>query len=119
MRTGTRAGKRTGTSAGTRKEALTKAAIVAGVVVAGLVLLPVIEEIAVAGVLLLVVGACVTVFVLAVLWHAARRHPLVDVLIGVWLLRRHDRRARRAVDARSWPYRSPWAPPDPRTRSPW
>ena len=110
---------RTGTRTGTRKEALTKAAIVAGAVLAGLVLLPVVEEIAVAGVLLLVVGACVTVFVLAVLWHAARRHPLVDVLIGVWLLHRHDRRARRAVDARSWPHPNPWAPPDPRTRSPW
>ena len=115
MRTGTRTGTRTET----RKEALTKAVILAGAVVAGLVLLPVVEEIAVAGVLLLAVGACVTVFVLAVLWHAARRHPLVDVLIGAWLLRRHDRSARRAVDARSWPHPNPWAPPDPRTRSPW
>jgi len=56
----------------------------------------------------------------------ARRHPLVDVLIGAWLMRRHERRherRREVVDARSWsgcrpdPYEDPrgWLPPDVRS----
>ncbi len=106
-----------------RRDVLTKAAIVIGAVVAGLVLLPIVEAVAVAGVLVLVLGACLALFALAVLWHVVRRHPIVDVLIGAWLIHRHDRKVRRAIDARSWPtrraYPSPWAPPDPRTRSPW
>ena len=98
---------------------VTKVAIVAGTIVAGLVLLPVLEEIAVIGVLFLLAVASLIVFVLAVLWHAARRHPTVGVLVGAWLVHRHDRRVRRTIDARSWPFPSSWAPPDPRSRSPW
>ena len=96
-----------------------KVAIVAGTIVAGLVFLPVLEEIAVVGVLFLVAVASFALFVLAVLWHAARRHPTAGVLVGAWLVHRHDRRVRRAIDARSWPFPSSWAPPDPRTRSHW
>jgi hypothetical protein len=39
---------------------------------------------------------------MAITWRLVRRHPLADLLIGGWLLRRHERR-RNAVDARSWP----------------
>ena len=60
---------------------------------------------------------------LAITWRLVRRHPLADVLIGGWLLRRHERRQQRMVDARSWteaPARSQgdpttWPPPDPRS----
>ena len=98
---------------------VTKVGIVARAIIAGLVLLPVLEEIAVMGVFFLVAVVSFALFVLAVLWHAARRHPMVGLLVGAWLVRRHDRRVRRATDARSWPYPSSWAPPDPRSRSPW
>ena len=98
---------------------VTKVGIVAGTVVAGFVLLPVLEEIAVIGVLFLLAVACLVMFVLAVLWHAVRRRPMVGVLVGAWLVHSHDRRVRRAVDARSWPYPSSWARPDLRSRSPW
>ena len=98
---------------------VTKVGIVVGTVLAGLVLIPALEEIAVMGVLFLVAVVSFALFVLVVLWHAARRHPMVGVLVGAWLVHGHDRRVRRAVDARSWPCPSPWAPPDPRTRSHW
>ena len=98
---------------------VTKVAIVAGTIVAGLVLLPVLEEIAVVGVLFLVAVVSFALFVLAVLWHVVRRHPTVGVLVGAWLVHRHDRRVRRTIDARNSPWSSSWAPPDPRTRSPW
>lgn len=106
-----------------RRDTLTKAAIVVGAVVATLVLLPLLEEIVVAGALFLTAGAFLVFFALAVLWHVARRHPLADVLIAAWLLHRHERRVRRVIDAQSWSARgthpSSWPPPDPRTRSPW
>ena len=98
---------------------VTKVAIVAGTIVAGLVFLPVLEEIAVIGVLFLLAVVCLVIFLVAALWHVARRHPTVGVLVGAWLVHRHDRRVRRAIDARSWLYPSSWAPPDPRSRSPW
>ncbi len=102
------------------RDLLTKAAVALGAVVVGLVVLPVVEEIAVAAVLLLVVGACLALVTFAALWHVARRHPLADLLLGAWLVHRLERRMRRAVDARSWPTQRslPWPPPDPRTRSP-
>ena len=56
------------------------------------------------------------VIALAIAWRVARRHPVADLLIGTWLLRRHERRRRRMMDARSWPkvqqpYDSPsWTP---------
>jgi hypothetical protein len=100
---------------------LTKVVIV-GAVVAGLLLLPVIEEIALLGVVALAAGIVMALLAASTLGRLARRYPLLGVLIGAWLLHRHERR-RRAIDARSWtarsPYPSPRAPPDPRTRSPW
>ncbi len=106
-----------------KRDVLTKVVIIAGAVVAGLLLLPVLEEIAVLGVVVLAVGVLVTILAVSTLGHLARRHPLADLLIGAWLLRRHERRVRRAIDARSWltrsTYPSQWAPPDPRSRSPW
>jgi len=59
---------------------------------------------------------------LAVTWRAARRHPVADLLIGAWLLRRHEHRQQRILDAWSWPraqqpYEDPgWSPPGARTR---
>lgn len=105
------------------RDGLKKAAITTGAVVAGLVLLPVLAEVAAVVVLALAVVAVLALLSVAGLWHVARRHPLLDVLVAAWLLHRHDRRLRRTIDARSWPTpstrRSPWAPPDPRSRSPW
>ena len=42
------------------------------------------------------------VLALAIAWRVARRHPVADVLLATWLLRRHERRQQRIVDARSW-----------------
>ncbi len=104
------------------RDVFTKAAIVVGAVLVGLVLLPVVEEIAVLGILLLVVGTVVALLAGGVLWQVARRHPLLDVLLGAWLLYRHERRVRRAIDARSRsvPSSRPtsWTPPDARTWRP-
>ena len=98
---------------------VTRVGIVAGTIVAGLVLLPVLKEIAVIGVLFLLAVASLIVFVPVVLWHVVRRHPTASVLLGAWLVHRHDRRVRWTIDARSSPWSSSWAPPDPGSRSHW
>ncbi len=59
-------------------------------------------ELAVAVVTLGVVLGLVGLFALVIAWRVVRRHPLGDLLLGAWLLRRHERRQQRHVDARSW-----------------
>lgn len=46
------------------------------------------------------------VLALVIAWRVARRHPVADLLVGAWLLRRHERRQQRIAEARSW--RSAW-----------
>lgn len=60
-------------------------------------------ELAVGVVALVVVLSLVGVLALALGWRAVRRHPVADLLVGTWLLRRHERRRQQIVDARSWP----------------
>ncbi|MDA8317235.1 MAG: hypothetical protein M0010_19005 [Actinomycetota bacterium] len=106
-----------------KRAVLSKAAVVAGAVVAFLVLLPVLERIVLLGVVVLAAGVVVTILAVATLGNLARRHPIVDLAIGAWLVHRHERRMRRAIGARNSSarsrYASPWAPPDPRTRARW
>jgi hypothetical protein len=42
------------------------------------------------------------VLALAIAWRVARRHPVADLLVATWLLRRHERRRQQIVDARAW-----------------
>lgn len=83
-------------------------------------------ELFVGALLLTVLLGLLGVVVLIGVWRVAERHPVVDLVVGAWLLRRRDRRRdrrqERIVDARSWqsiqqrqPYRIQAPPPDPRT----
>ncbi|MDA8356745.1 MAG: hypothetical protein M0Z95_10725, partial [Actinomycetota bacterium] len=60
-------------------------------------------EPAIGVVTLVVVLSLVGVLALALGWRVVRRHPVADLVVGTWLLRRHERRRQQIVDARSWP----------------
>ena len=60
-------------------------------------------ELAVGVVTLVVMLSLVAVLALALGWRVVRRHPVADLLVAAWLLRRHERRQQQIVDARSWP----------------
>lgn len=47
------------------------------------------------------------ILALAITWRVARRHPVTYLLIGTWLLRRHERRRQRVADAWGWPRAQP------------
>ena len=53
-------------------------------------------------VMLIVVLGLAGLFALVIVWRALRRHPIGDLILGAWLLRRHERRQQQIVDARSW-----------------
>jgi len=78
-------------------------------------------QLAIGVVTLVVMLSLVGVFALALGWRAVRRHPVADLLVGTWLLRRHERRQQQRVDARSWygaprPYSARSWETDKRTR---
>ena len=54
---------------------------------------------------------------LAIAWRVVRRHPAAALLVGAWLLGRHERR-HRVVDARTWSASPPDAGGDPRSWPP-
>ena len=60
-------------------------------------------ELAVGVVTLVVMLSLVGVLALALGWRVVRRHPVADLVVGTWLLRRHERRQQQIVNARSWP----------------
>ncbi len=59
-------------------------------------------ELALGVVAMAVVLGLVGLLSLVIAWRVVRRHPVGDLLLGAWLLRRHERRQQRSVDARSW-----------------
>ena len=76
-------------------------------------------------VVLVVLVTLVGLLAVVCIWRMVRRRPGADLLIGAWILRRHERR-RQVVNARSWsglppdPYGDPrsWPPPGSRTWRP-
>jgi len=77
------------------------------------------DELLVGVVTLIALFGLLGLLALAIAWRVARRHPVADVLVAAWLLRRHERRQQRIVDARSWsrveqPYEDRTWPPGPR-----
>ena len=53
-------------------------------------------------VMLIVVLGLAGLFALVIVWRALRRHPIGDLILGAWLLHRHERRLQQIVDARNW-----------------
>ena len=64
-----------------------------------------------------VVPGILCVLGLAIAWRVVRRHPAAGLLVGAWLLGRHERR-HRVRDARSWSASPPDAGGDPRSWPP-
>lgn len=80
------------------------------------------EQLLVGIVTLVALVGLLAVLVLVIAWRVARRHPAADLLVGAWLLRRHERRQQQRVDARNWyggqrPYDAWSWETDKRTRS--
>jgi hypothetical protein len=93
-------------SRGDRRAQSERRLVVLGVVTVLVVAVPELRaaaiQLLVGVVTLLVLLGLLGVLALAVAWRVARRHPVADLVVGAWLLRRHERRQQQVVDARSW-----------------